>query len=288
MATLRDIRKRISSVKGTQQITKAMKMVAAAKLRKSQDAVLGARPYSDAVSRLFRHLVGRAADMEDPLVVRRKGNRVLYVVVTGERGMCGGFNANIIRAATRAVKSSSEDVSLALIGKKGIDHFKKHMPGRVEFSWPEALSPLEYGKAVAIGDELKDYFLSGGCDRIVILYNRFISPLRQEVTFQPWLPVDDPEEGESKEEVLTDYIYEPGRDEVWSRVIPRYLHFEIFRCLLDSVAGEFGARMTSMDAATKNAGEMIDRLTLEMNRARQASITRELMEIIAGKEAQGG
>lgn len=283
MATLRDIRKQIGSVQSTQQITRAMKMVAAAKLRRAQEAIVAARPYSDAVSKLFRHLACHAGDSPHPLLQPRPTRRTLLFVITSDRGLCGGFNANLLRAVNQHLQASGGAdgaLSLALVGRKGIDHYRRRPAVSVWHTYPEMLAPFDYGKAAAAADDLTRLYLEGQVDRITLVYSRFVSPMQQQVTWQPLLPL-----GDVGEPVGIDYLYEPSREVVWEQAIPKYLHFEVFRCLLDSIAGEFGARMTAMESATQNAGEMIDRLTLQMNRARQSTITKELMEIISGKEA---
>ncbi len=284
MANLRDIRKRISSVKSTQQITKAMKMVAAAKLKRAQDGVVAARPYAEKMSDVLASLALRTESSKHPLLQRREEKNVELVVITSDRGLCGGYNNNVIKAADQFVLEKQEDyekIFLSVVGKKGRDYYRRR---NREFA-TEYLNPgeISFGYAEGIANEVIDRYVEKATDAVYVIYTEFKSAISQNVIVQRLLPVEPMklEEGE----VAVEYLYEPSEDALLADILPRYVYTEMFRMLLESVASEHGARMTAMDSATNNAVEMVDKLTLLYNRARQAAITTELMEIVSGAEA---
>lgn len=288
MASLRDIRKRIRSVKSTQQITKAMKMVAAAKLRKAQDAILAARPYAQGLDQLIADLVARVESVEHPLFGRdRPQRRAELVVLTSDRGLAGGFNSNILRRAGRFLSENAktyESIELVTIGRKGNEFFKKRgVPIRKDF--PGLLSKVTYPVAQQIASELVAHYESGQVDAVFLAYNEFVSAISQRVTVTQLLPLGAFPTAPPGGEVGVDFEYEPGRRQVLEKLVPKALAIKVFRALLESLASEHGARMSAMESATSNASDMIDRLTLFYNRTRQAVITKELMEIVSGAEA---
>ena len=296
MPSLKDIRKRISSVKSTQQITKAMKMVAASKLRKATEAALEARPYSGALEELFQTLVSRIDDLGDvPLVAEREDVRSAVVVVLGsDRGLCGGFNTGLFRKVERFIWeerdrfSNMETISLCTVGKKGRDYFK-HRGYTISRSERD-IDPVDYfGLAQSLGRDLMQQFSDGEIDRVYIAYNKFQSALTQHPTIMQLFPLstdmDRDGEPDVEPERLAGHDFEPTQQEIFEVLLPKYLDSKLYQAFLESEAGEQGSRMTAMDSATRNAGDMIDRLTLEYNRARQAAITKELVEIVSGAEA---
>jgi F-type H+-transporting ATPase subunit gamma len=289
MANLRAIRKRIGSVKSTQQITKAMKMVSAAKLKRAQDAIVAARPYARQMREVVQSVAGRAGQEAHPLLAPRETKKVALLVVTSDRGLCGGFNSNLLRAANRFLRENEgkvEEVVLFAVGRKARDFFRRRqVPIRKEYL--NVLGTLSYDHARQLADDLVEGFLAGDFDEVVIAFNEFRSAISQAVRMDKLFPVVFEQAGESAADGI-DYLYEPSQQEILATLLPKYVESQIFRVLLESVAGEFGARMTAMDSATNNAVDMISRLTLQMNRARQAAITKELMEIIGGAEALKG
>jgi len=285
MASLRAIRSRIKSVKGTQKITKAMKMVAAAKLRRAQDAATRARPYVHSIEAMLSRMVHGAEDKDGhPLLLVREGARKAEVLVlTSDRGLCGGFNSNIIRRLQRFLidnEESYDSIHVSTIGRRGRDFAKKRgITVRAEFG-----GRASYENATDIAEDLAEQFLAGECDVVYLVYNHFHSPLVQEVTMAQLLPIE-PDPNEPDEDAAVDFNYEPDRDTVLEQLLPKHLAMQIWRAMLESEASEHGARMTAMDSATKNAKEMVSALTLVYNRARQAAITKELMEIVSGAES---
>jgi F-type H+-transporting ATPase subunit gamma len=290
MANLRAIRKRIGSVKSTQQITKAMKMVSAAKLKRAQDAIVAARPYARKMQEVVQAVAGRAGKDAHPLLSSRETKRVALLVITSDRGLCGGFNSNLLRAANRFLQETREnvgEVALYVVGRKARDFFRRrHVPMRKEYV--NILGALSYAHAEQLAHDLVDGFLAEEFDEVVIAFNEFRSAISQAVRIEKLFPVAFERAEEEGPEMDIDYLYEPSREEILAALLPKYVEAQIFRMLLESVAGEHGARMTAMDSATNNAVDMISRLTLQMNRARQAAITKELMEIIGGAEALKG
>lgn len=290
MANLRVIRKRIGSVKSTQQITKAMKMVSAAKLKRAQDAIVAARPYARKMREVVQSLAARAGEEAHPLLGAREAKKLALLVVTTDRGLCGGFNSNLLRATNRFLadnREKYEEIVLFVVGRKARDFFRRrHVPMLKEYL--NVLGSLSYGHAARMSEDLAGGFLAGDFDEVRVAFNEFRSAISQVVRFEKLFPisVDRAETGDAAAGI--DFLYEPSQKEILATLLPKYVETQIFRVLLESLAGEHGARMTAMDSATNNAVDMIARLTLQMNRARQASITKELMEIIGGAEALKG
>ena len=288
MATLREIRQRITGVKNTQKITKAMKMVAAARLRRAQEAIISTRPYARKLGELLRHLVTKVDVNLNPLLVNRETKNVLLVVVTADRGLCGSFNSNIIKAAVNHLKTySGFNVKMLTVGRKGTDFFGKRNFNVIS-KHPGIFTDLDFTDAREIVQEVTEGFLKGEYDRVDVIYNEFKSVIQQRVVIEQLLPIP-PEEITGKRDLHSlaqvDYIYEPSSSEIVNALLPRHLNFQMWRVLLESNAAEQGARMSAMDNATENAKELIHDLTLKFNNARQASITKELLEIVSGAEA---
>jgi F-type H+-transporting ATPase subunit gamma len=284
MATLKAIRKRISSIRNTQQITKAMKMVSAAKLRRAQEAAVAARPYAEKMTDLLKNLAARVASNAHPLLTAREEKRILLVLLTSDRGLCGGYNANLIRAAEAFIRrqSGEKEVQLTLVGRKGADHFRRRR-AEIADRYINILATPPEVLAVEIAEKLIHRFVSGETDAVYILYSSFRSALSQVPTLEKLLPVTVTPTAEVEQ--LTEYLYEPGIQEILASLLPKITEVAVQRALLEATASEHGARMTAMDSATTNASKMMGTLTLQMNRARQASITRELMEIVGTAEA---
>jgi F-type H+-transporting ATPase subunit gamma len=288
MPSLRDIRNRIGSVKSTRQITKAMKMVAAAKLRRAQDAVLKTRPYALLLDQALARLAARAAAEEvaaHPLLAPRGARTAEVVVVTSDRGLAGGFNSNIARRTQRFLTESAdrfESIQLATIGKKGRDFFRaRRIAVRKDFTGIHA--DLRYEKAEAIAEEYTQRYLQGEVDAVFLAYNEFKTAITQKPVVVQLLPIETPPAAEATSGI--DFKYEPSREALLKDLVPRHVATQVWRALLESAASEHGARMSAMESATKNAEEMISMLTLQYNRARQAYVTKELMEIVSGAEA---
>jgi len=289
MPSLKDIRNRIKAVKSTQKITRAMKMVAAAKLRKAQIAAEGIRPYANRLQETIWEVSQLKDVTEHPLLEEREPHNVMVLILTSDRGLCGGFNSSIIRTTEKFVKDNSEkfpEIALSIIGRKGNDHFSKR-DYTIEKVYQDILTKPSMDKARQIGNEMVALYLDSGLDALYVVYNEFKNAATQEVIVERLLPVIPEETPDTSEEGL-EFVYEPSQEEVLDGVIPLYVSVEIYRAILESMASEMGARMTAMDSATKNAGDLIDRLTLQFNRARQAAITKELMEIVSGAEALKG
>ncbi len=285
MANLREIRKRISSVKSTQQITKAMKMVAAAKLRRAQENILSFRPYAYELRNLIADLSAKVEDYSQvPLMARRPVNKVLLVVVTADRGLCGAFNSNIVRHAAERIQEYPEaEVQLFMVGRKGLEFFQ-HRPVTINGQKINFFNDLSFGDALDLSETILKIYREQNFDRVEFIYNEFKSAIRQDVVVEQFLPfVPDEELEKSSEQV--DFIYEPDKLSILNAVIPKHLHVQVWRILLESNAAEQGARMTAMENATENAEEMIHDLTIYYNRTRQASITTEISEIVSGAEA---
>ena len=290
MPSLRDIRKRIRSVKSTQQITKAMKMVAAAKLRRAQEAILKARPYAILLQKAIAEVAARAAaegEVANPLLVGRESpKRAELVLVTSDRGLAGAFNSNILRRGQRFLTENQdkyEQAFVTTIGRKARD-FCRVMKIVVRKDYAGVHQQLSFAKAEAIAEEMAQRYLSGEVDQVFFCYNEFKSAISQKLTVQQLLPVETAPAG-SDEEAAIDFKYEPDREKMLAELLPRHLAIQVWRVLLESAASEHGARMTAMDSASRNARDLIAKLTLQYNRARQASITKELMEIVSGAEA---
>lgn len=289
MAALKDIRKRISSVKSTQKITRAMKLVAGARLRKAQQNIERLRPYAIKTYEVLSGVAARVGGDEEvhPLLARREPKNVMLVVLTSDRGLAGAFNSNICKAAYRywkELEAEGSDVCFGIIGRKGRDYFKRRN-ANIRHDFLGVFEDLSVDKAGEIGRYIVEDYTSLHLDACYLVYNEFKSAISQQVVIEPFLPIKPMVLAEDQ---LGDFIYEPNQQALLDNLLPMYVEVEIYRALLESVASEHGARMTAMDAATNNASEMIDRLTLQYNRARQAAITKELMEIIGGAEALKG
>ena len=289
MANLRAIRKRISSVKSTQQITRAMKMVSAAKLRRAQDGINAARPYARKMREVVTAVAGRAGSDAHPLLTSREAKKLALLVVTSDRGLCGSFNSGLTRAVHRFLndhRGEYEEITLFVVGRKGRDFFRRReIPIRKELLG--VLGSVSRHHAETIANDLVGGFLAGEFDEVQIAFNEFRSAISQIVRFEKMFPIAMESSGKTGGDEV-DYLYEPSREAILASLLPKYVETMIFRVLLESVAGEHGARMTAMDSATNNSVDMIARLTLQMNRARQATITTELTEIVSGAEALKG
>lgn len=279
-----DIRRRIRSVKNTQQITKAMKMVAAAKLRRAQERMFAARPYAGGLRQVLASVATRVDISSHPLLQSREPERnVVVIVVTSDRGLCGAFNANVIRAAQNFIREHSfEGVELVTIGRKAGDFFRRRtIPIRRNVFVAQALS-IEVAREIA--DSLIKDFVEEKIDGVYVVYNEFKSLIAQHVRAERLLPIAREFEADPNRPAI-DYLYEPGPEQILSDLLPKHIEFQLYRVLLESAAAEQGARMTAMEAATKNASDMIDHLTLTYNRIRQAAITKEIIEIVSGASA---
>lgn len=288
MASLKSIKKRIVSVKNTRQITKAMKMVSAAKLRRAQENVVAARPYAQKMGEVLQSLAGNLEGDLHPLLEKRDAKKLLLIVVTSDRGLCGGFNSNLCKAGERYLKEQQgafEQISVLTVGRKGYEFLKNRHTIYKNFS--NIISKPNYQAAALLAQDVVDGYLAGEYDQVVMLYNAFRTVMSQDITFQQLLPIV-PDEQAAVEEAGVEYIYEPSVGDLLAEILPKNIEVQIFKAMLESVAGEHGARMTAMDSASKNASEMIGKLTLQYNRARQAAITTELMEIISGAESIKG
>jgi F-type H+-transporting ATPase subunit gamma len=286
MPSLRDIKRKITSVKKTQQITKAMKMVAAAKLRRAQDRVIAARPYSRKMLQVIASLAARTPRVQHPLLAKRDPKKVKLLVLTSDRGLCGAYNTNILRKAAEAIKqftAKNKDVSVNVVGRKGRDFFRRRSMYTVGRVWTE-FSMISYEKAADIGKHIVDRFITEEADEVYMLYNEFKSVMQQRVTLEKLLPMEPPSEPDPFMGAV-DYLYEPSEEEILSSLLPKHIEVQVYRALLESQASEMGARMTAMDSATRNAKDMIEKLTLKFNKQRQATITKEISEIVGGAEA---
>ena len=299
MASLIDLRRRIRTVKNTQQITKAMKMVAAAKLRRAQDQILATRPYALELRKVTEHLAAvSAGEVEHPLLTPAGGDdggeggsgKTLVLVVTGDKGLCGAFNAHVQRRAEQEMEALNGGGEILALGNRGADFFT-HRGSAMRGARRGLFRDLNYGTAQELAAEVSKAFSDGEYDAVYAVYNEFISVLSQRVRWERLLPIarEDVvgEEGAAEEE-HRDYLYEPSEAEILNDLLPRFVTFQIYRVLLESQAAEHAARMTAMDSATKNAGELIDNLTLKYNRSRQAEITTELIEVVSGANALEG
>jgi F-type H+-transporting ATPase subunit gamma len=285
MPALVDIRRRIRSVKNTQQITKAMKMVSAAKLRRAQEAMFAARPYARKMMEVLNSLATRANPDSHPLLQEHGDVKVLLVVITADKGLCGGFNANIIRAATRFLEEEqrqARNLELELVGRKGRDFFRRRRY-RVRSEHIGLFPSLQFPAAQRIAQSLIKSYMEHEVDRIHVVYNEFKTVIAQKVVVEQLLPIRKMEFDPT--EPPLDYIYEPSPARIFGGILGKHVEIQVWRALLESAAAEHGARMAAMDAATNNAGEMIDRLTLYMNKVRQAAITKEIIEVVSGAGA---
>jgi F-type H+-transporting ATPase subunit gamma len=285
MATLRDIKRRIRSVESTQKITKAMKLVAAAKLRRAQERIIGARPYAQKMGELLGSLVGRVGDDGHPLLVRRTGGRKRLVVITADKGLCGAFNSNVLRASLAFLREAGNvDLTVVVVGKKARDFYRRR-DWSVKSEMLGFFDRLAYSHAQELAGQLMTDYLAGDTDEVHLIYNEFRSVAVQRVKRQQLLPIEAEAATGTGEAATGEYIFEPGPDAILASLLPRHVTTQVFRALMESVAGEFGARMTAMEAASKNAKEMIGVLTIQYNKARQERITKELLDIVGGAEA---
>lgn len=293
MANLKEIRTRIGSVNSTMQITSAMKMVSAAKFKKAQDAIVQMRPYAEKVKYLLGNLSGAMVEMESGFSEQRTSNKVLLIAITSNRGLCGGFNANIIKEVNRLSENelAGKELTLYPVGKKAYDAFKKDgrlYNGASLVAANETASifdNLNYNASADLFQPVMDAFVEGEFDEVVVVYNRFKNAATQIVTAEKLLPVEPSEETETEG---IDYIFQPGKEELLHYLIPNALRTSFYKALLDSFASEHGARMTAMHKATDNASDLLDNLKLTYNKARQAAITTEILEIVGGAEALEG
>jgi F-type H+-transporting ATPase subunit gamma len=283
MPSLKTLRKRVASVRSTQKITKAMKMIAAARLRRAQDAAERARPYAGKLAETFGVVAAGVEPDAHPLLARREERRLDLLVLTSDRGLCGGYNHNLLRAAHRFLQKEGREATVAVVGRKGIEYFRRRGVRIVQQEVGMATTPAT-DLTRQLSEVLTKRFIDGETDAVYLAYNRFVSPVQQIPTVTPLLPIALPE----SEGPPVDYIFEPDRTALLDMLLPRYVQAVMTQAVLEAVASEHGARMTAMDNATTNASDMIGRLTLVMNRVRQASITKELMEIIGGAEALKG
>jgi F-type H+-transporting ATPase subunit gamma len=300
-ASLRDIRKRITSVRSTQKITKAMKMVAAAKLRRAQESILSVRPYATKTFEMLNSLAQRTSKEAHPLLALRDPKRVEVMVFASDRGLCGAFNMNLIQRAEKFLaeeKGRAEEIALSFFGRKGRDYFRKRKVN-IRREYVNFFGRVDYLTASRLGQEMVRDYIDNRVDRIYLLYSEFRSAVQQRVVLRRILPVASAENLEAEEgggaapgkapgktaARGVDYLYEPSEGEILDKLLPLYVEVQVYQALLETVASEYGARMTAMENATSNAAEMIDKLTLIYNKARQASITKELIEIVSGAEA---
>lgn len=293
MATLREIRRRIVGIKSTQQITKAMKMVAAARLRRAQEAILNFRPYANTINLLLENLTSVITDYDHPLIKGREIKKITLVIVTSDRGLCGSFNSNLLRYTEDYIKTElknyydTNNLDLVCIGKKGNDFFtRRKYP--VKKSYINIFANLKYEKSVEIISELTQAYIAGKTDKIIFIYNEFRSVISQVIKTIQILPILVEEKVKFKQtglQPIIDFIYEPEKEKILNTLLPKYLEVQTWRILLESNAAEQGARMTAMDNATENAKELLKVLSLSYNKARQAAITKELLEIVAGADA---
>jgi len=281
--SLKALRKRIATVRSTQQITKAMKMVAAAKLRRAQEAAERARPYTEKLTEMFGAIAAGVEPEAHPLLARRPERRVDLLVLTSDRGLCGGYNTNLLRLADAFARERAAEIALSVVGRKGVEYYRRR-GGRILVHKLGILTTPAPALAAELTAALTRRFIEDETDAVYLVYTRFRSVISQLPTVVPVLPVATPPESAPTAE----YIFEPARPALLARLLPRYVEAVLTQALLEAVASEHGARMTAMDNATRNAGDMINRLTLSMNRARQATITKELMEIVSGAEALKG
>ena len=288
MPSLKFIRTRIASVKSTQKITRAMKLVSAARLRRAQDAIVAARPYANALATAVAELVARAGADAHPLMFVRPADRVAVIMLTSDRGLAGGLNANVFRALTRfqGEGKGGKETSLFVVGRKGRDYYRRRK-ATIRQDWPSPTGDTAANLAKELARQAVDAFESGAVDAVYLAFNEFKSAIAQRTVVEQLIPVPAPPPTPESAGSI-DFVYEPSRGDVISTLIPLFIESQIYRALLESVASEFGARMTAMDSATTNARDMIGSLTLQYNRARQAAITKELMEIVGGAEALKG
>lgn len=288
MANLKDIKRRIGSVRNTQKITKAMKMVAAAKLRRAQEAVEASRPYSDRMLAMLKGIAQRTSPEASPLLRRREVANAMVVVYSGDKGLCGPFNSAILKTTGKLLGDlEGKGVSMVMLGKKGRDFYKRRPVNMVE-TIVDVARQHPYAVAEKIAERAITAYAEGKVDVVYLVYNKFKNVVVQVPQRVRLLPIEAPLAEEEGEHALAEYEYEPSAEEILEEIMRRYVMSQLHQALLESIASENGARMTAMDAATKNATEMIDNLTLEYNKARQAAITKELIEVVTGADALEG
>ncbi len=289
MASLLDMRRRIKSVKNTQQITKAMKMVAAAKLKRATDRVTSARPFAEKMTEILGNLSARVGDeFSSPLLNERGDEKYLIVLVSADKGLCGGFNANLMKATQNFLKSNAgKSTEMIPVGRKARDFFKRReMTFVEEYVGLTGSGRVEHGEAVEIAHKIIKTFTEDEIlDKVFLVFTQFKSVISQEVKVEQLLPIPRIEPVETENTAQAEYIYEQPASEIFGKLLPKQVETQIYRSMLESVASEQGARMTAMDSASKNAGELIDTLTLNMNRIRQAAITKEIIEVVSGAAA---
>lgn len=280
-----DLRRRVRSVKNIRQITRAMKFVSASKLRRAQERVFSARPYANRMLAVLNSMASRAEPAGHPLLELRDAEKVMLLVVTGDKGLCGAFNSNIIKSAVQFIEKEevNESLSLTLVGKKGYEWFKKR-PWPIKHQYLNIMSRIDYSYAQEIARNVIRYYSETELDAVYLLYNQFKSVISQEIVLEPLLPIRRLEKV-SEQDALLDYIYEQPPAVIFDNLLPKHVETQIFRAMLESEASEHGARMTAMESATNNAEDMIDKLTLHINRVRQASITTEIIEVVSGANA---
>ncbi|MCP4684841.1 MAG: ATP synthase F1 subunit gamma [bacterium] len=289
MATLREVKKRIRSVQSTRRITKAMEMVAAAKLRKAQQRVEQAKPYAQKLDEMLGHLAaGSTGEIAHPYFEERPIKKRTLVVIVSDRGLCGSFNSNILRKTDKWIAEHQDaELELVTVGKRANDYYKRRKTPIIQFhgDWGGV---MDYGRAREIAAFLAERFTSGQTDEISLAFTRFVSLVRYVTGVESYLPVARPEVGDGDEGAVSDYIFEPTSEQIYAQLMPSYANTKMITALTESFASEHGSRMMAMGNATKNAGEMVDNLTLEYNKARQAQITKELLEVVSGADALAG
>jgi F-type H+-transporting ATPase subunit gamma len=287
MPSLIDLRRRIRAVKSTQQITKAMKMIAASRLRRAQERIISARPFAQRMLKVLNGLVSRVDQDSHPLLRMpdQQQGRPLLIVISADRGLCGSFNSNVIKAAGQFIVNEGQgrDVALGLIGRKGRDFFRRR-GFDIRYEAVGIFQRLTFNDAVALGDAAIEEFTSGAASSVYLVYNEFKSVMAQRIVVERLLPIPRLE-GEDEPRASMDYLYEPAAETIFADLLPRHVQVQVYRALLESNAAFFAAQMTAMDAATRNSSEMIDNLTLYMNKVRQAAITREIIEVVSGASA---
>jgi F-type H+-transporting ATPase subunit gamma len=288
MPSLQSLRRKIGAIKNTQKITKAMKMVAAAKLKRAQDRILAARPYGHKMRDVIANLSRRVNRSAHPLLQKRTGRTIEILIVTSDRGLCGAFNANIIRKAFEFIRDSEArgaKVTLSVVGRKGREYFRRR-PWPIRQQWLGVFDRLSYEHGIEVGQDLIESYTKGTFDELYVIYNEFKSAIQQRVIVEKFFPIESLEQpNEGTTPIGGGYLYEPDEDELLAALLPKHFQTQAYRVLLESSAAEQGARMAAMDGASRNAGEIIKKLTLYYNKTRQAAITKELMDIVGGAEA---
>ena len=289
MATLREVRKRIRSVVSTQRITSAMEMVAAAKLRRAQQRIEQARPYADKMDQMLSHLASASTgEIIHPYFEEREPRKKTLVVIASDRGLCGSFNSNLLRKTEKWIAEHQDaELELVAVGKRANDYYKRRKTPIIQF-YGDWGGVMDYGRAREIAAYLTNRFVTGETDEISLAFTRFISLVRYRIGVEKYLPVARPEVSEDQGGAVSDYIFEPTSEQIYAQLMPSYANTKMITALTESFASEHGSRMMAMGNATKNAGEMVDNLTLEYNKARQAQITKELLEVVSGADALAG